>query len=315
MRRSVLIGSVLALVSGLVAAAPTAAQAATPAVKHPITKIAFADANLFSVNPDGTGLHQVTTTGDVANPSFSPDGSTIVFSHGEQLWLVKPGHAPTQLTHLAAGLQAAQPKWSPDGKWIVYTHRVDGYRDLFKIRPTGGASTRMTWASSSQCYASDPAWSPDGSMIAFVRSQNGLPTCTAGVFVQRLGSKPVLTIPDLTARGASFTADNQHLVYAAQCDDPDVCGDNLVGFESTLAYAKVHRVSEPGDDCHGDLCFESILASPAGGWVGLASYAESDDPTSFHESCWQGGRDAATGPAPAPPTFCLGVFGYDFAVH
>ena len=35
---------------------------------------------IFIVNPDGTGLTQLTTRGDNENPSFSPDGRYITFS-------------------------------------------------------------------------------------------------------------------------------------------------------------------------------------------------------------------------------------------
>jgi Tol biopolymer transport system component len=85
--------------------------------------------DIFITNVDGSGMPlQVTDVGDAEEISWSPDGSSIVFSRWHvpeceaQLWLVDADGADLQpLT--ASGVQQRSPAWSPDGQSIAY---VDG---------------------------------------------------------------------------------------------------------------------------------------------------------------------------------------------
>jgi Tol biopolymer transport system component len=86
---------------------------------------------LFVVNVDGSGLRQLTpwATG-AGTPSWSPDGSTVVFRRGivgpppdgpSQIFVVgADGRGMRQLTF---GSKAASfwPSWSPDGSRIIFT--------------------------------------------------------------------------------------------------------------------------------------------------------------------------------------------------
>ncbi len=46
-------------------------------------KIVFARAgNLYTINPDGTGEAQLTTSGDAGSPQWSPDGQRIALARG-----------------------------------------------------------------------------------------------------------------------------------------------------------------------------------------------------------------------------------------
>jgi Tol biopolymer transport system component len=90
--------------------------------------------DLALVNPDGSGLTQITDVdGDVGHdsggidlhPSFSPDGTQIVFhandsTTGGNVWTMSAGGGtPTQKTHLP-NQGDRFPAWSPDGKEILY---------------------------------------------------------------------------------------------------------------------------------------------------------------------------------------------------
>src|SRR5207248_7850818 len=82
---------------------------------------------IFTINPDGTGLFQVTNmppTEDpfALNPDFSPDGKRIVFPHDMtgalELYVINAdGTALTQITH--DGRFHGLPRWSPDGTHIA----------------------------------------------------------------------------------------------------------------------------------------------------------------------------------------------------
>ena len=58
------------------------------------------------------------------------------------------------------------PAWSPDGALLAYVAEVDGYRQLFVRRMSGGNERQLTQGRRDHIQ---PAWSPDGARIAFVR--------------------------------------------------------------------------------------------------------------------------------------------------
>ena len=76
-------------------------------------------------------------------PSISPDGNTIVFTHGADLYTVpSKGGEATQLTqHIT---REFHPVWSPDGKWIAFASDRHGNNDVFLISASGGAAMRLT---------------------------------------------------------------------------------------------------------------------------------------------------------------------------
>lgn len=120
-----------------------------------------------------------TRLGDnVDQPSFSPDGTKIVFIHrvnredGLQrrtdLWVVdlRTG-ALTPLIQGGDGQYA--PAWSPDGNWIVYVGRHGEANDLFAIPATGGEPVQLTRSG----VVAAPTWSPDGRALAFLQLEGG----------------------------------------------------------------------------------------------------------------------------------------------
>ncbi|HJW08622.1 MAG TPA: S9 family peptidase [Holophagaceae bacterium] len=57
--------------------------------------------------------------GSQSAPRFSPDGKSLSYEQGGQLWIVDlPTNAHRQLTKLDGGASTA--RWSPDGKWIAF---------------------------------------------------------------------------------------------------------------------------------------------------------------------------------------------------
>jgi Tol biopolymer transport system component/DNA-binding winged helix-turn-helix (wHTH) protein len=109
-------------------------------------------------------LRQITfETGAPREPSWSPDGSTLVFasdaSGSSDLWIQSLGEArPRQLTRDPAA--DAQPSFSPDGEWIAFrSERAGG--GLFKVRVRDGSEERLT------TFGFHPQWSPAGDLILF----------------------------------------------------------------------------------------------------------------------------------------------------
>ena len=97
-------------------------QLTCPSPKGPCSSTDRSD--IWTIHPNGTGLTQVTATGDASSPKWSPDASRILYvrtfakpSLGSQLWVARAnGTAPRALTGFRNVVAA---DWSPDGTRVV----------------------------------------------------------------------------------------------------------------------------------------------------------------------------------------------------
>lgn len=91
------------------------------------------DWSLWTVDPDGGGLRQVTgSPGEHTDPSWSPDGRFLVFSstlgdlpNAQVFVLEAAGGTPVRVT-LDDGAYDGAPSWSPDGRWIAFESAPGG---------------------------------------------------------------------------------------------------------------------------------------------------------------------------------------------
>ena len=137
--------------------------------------------DIWIMDADGTDVTRLTDeTGFDIDPSFSPDGTQIVFvsdrSGGTVFDLFvmdADGTNVRQLTDAAsAEFQSAaafDPAWSPDGKRIAFSANFSGYWDIWTIGVDGRHLRNLT---RSEATDSSPAWSPDGRSIAFVSDED-----------------------------------------------------------------------------------------------------------------------------------------------
>jgi imidazolonepropionase-like amidohydrolase/Tol biopolymer transport system component len=103
-------------------------------------------------------------------PSLSPDGSRVVFSAMNRLYVADvPNGSPRLLTSVPADARAAEgefmPSWSPDGKFVVYTTWTTRGGHIKRVPAAGGAPETL---SHFEGYYLDPAITPDGSKVVFL---------------------------------------------------------------------------------------------------------------------------------------------------
>ncbi len=130
-------------------------------------KIAFSsnrsgNYEIYTMNADGTSVTNITNTSstDEDSPSWSPDGSKIVYDvNGDIYTMNADGSSQIRLTN--NGFGRYQPKWSPNGAKIVYFCYPAG---LCTMNADGSNQTLIPNTSSNDFM---PSFSPDGTKILF----------------------------------------------------------------------------------------------------------------------------------------------------
>ena len=112
--------------------------------------------NLFIVNPDGTGLRQLTFAGGRA-PAWSIR-NRIAFVRAGRLHTINPDG--TNRVRLRRG---DQPDFSPTGKRIVYQRTLLGKTRLYILR------SLRRYRRFTRGDGREPSWSPGGGTIVFSR--------------------------------------------------------------------------------------------------------------------------------------------------
>ncbi len=133
--------------------------------------------DIWTGQPDGSGLARVTSGGLNTHPAFGAGGQLAYVSNsGGNPQIYVDGKRVSW-----RGTYNMSPVWcnDPEGTKILFMGRDGGTWDIFSVDPGGSAGSmkRLTQDQGSNTY---PACSPDGRMVAFFSTRGGLFTANVG---------------------------------------------------------------------------------------------------------------------------------------
>ncbi len=199
MRLAAVVGAVMTLASALALLVLTSApaQASFPAPNN--GKIVFSkyfdrddvgtSSDIYSVNPDGTGLKQLTSDEgqDIydGNLVYSPDGqkivwvtSTYTYDEGtapenyDRVWVMNADGSAKRLLDSGLVYDESDVAFSPDGDEVAYGCSPRAYgnqKDICTARIDGSGFRNLT--KTRDKVEHHFTWSPDGEWLAFVSEQ------------------------------------------------------------------------------------------------------------------------------------------------
>lgn len=160
-----------------------------------------------------------TATGQNITPTFSPDGTKLLFGRGEgdgtDIYEADVAQmcCAHKLTTNGKFADNISPSFSPDGKRVAFSSARAGAPQIYVMDNDGTDQQLLVPADFGETGASyAPDWSPDGSTIAFSRDAAG----GRQVFTYQLGTgRPA---KQLTSNGRqnedpSWAPDSRHLVF------------------------------------------------------------------------------------------------------
>jgi Tol biopolymer transport system component len=186
---------------------------------------------IYAVNPDGTGLAQLThePQGISAQaPDWSSDGSRILFARVNlsnfvgRIWIMNAdGTGQRRLASDAPGHSDMQPRLSPDGRHIVFMRCLPFFEHCaIWIMRSDGTHRHVIVPfvqTPTESSSFDPKVSPDGRRITFTRF--GFHGIVAQVWMARIDGTHAhpLTAPRLEAGQASWAPNGRHIGFTSNC--------------------------------------------------------------------------------------------------
>jgi Tol biopolymer transport system component len=193
-------------------------------------RIAFiAGPDLYTMNPDGTNVKQLTNLGPDAQAfweSWSPDGKSIVLNeyrapdfHGE-LWLINADGSNQHLLFADTDFTDERPSFTSDGSSIVFSRcRLDVEAcGIYQIALTDGQPVKVT-SISLGIQDLSPQHSVNGDLAFASVARKGI---ICAIYLNEEGDTEPreLTPVSLSARQPDWSPDGGLIAFSSHCANP-----------------------------------------------------------------------------------------------
>jgi TolB protein len=149
--------------------------------------------DIFTMNANGSGLHGMGLTGLNGEPTWSPDGSEILWAHPGGFGIAHADGSGLRTIHVSGDI--GTPTFSPDGKRIAFLRSLAGDKGaIYVVQANGTHVRRLT--KPARGVGSKIDWSPDGSAIAFT----ALVGQSSNVFTIRPSGTGLKQVTDATGK-------------------------------------------------------------------------------------------------------------------
>lgn len=181
-----------------------------------------------------------------AQPRFSPDGKSIVFtsdrSGNDNIWTMELESKETKQITKSKTENFQSAEWSPDGDYLVVS-RGGRVHKLYMYHKDGGGGFQLI-KEPAGLKTIEPAFSPDGRYIYYSR-RNGawnynaqLPQYQIATYDRENGTNAVITSRYGSAFSPTLSPDGKYMVYGSRFEDQTglLLRDLSSGDENWLAY-------------------------------------------------------------------------------
>ena len=131
------------------------------------------NANIYTMDLRSRSTTRLTNTAAIdTSPSYSPDGSQIVFESDrggrQQLYVMGADGSNQRRVSFGDGSYST-PVWSPRGDLIAFTKQSGGKFSIGVMRTDGSGERILTTG----FHNEGPTWSPNGRVLMFFRQPAG----------------------------------------------------------------------------------------------------------------------------------------------